>query len=114
APAELAGWRHRGVMRQDAAAGIYLHDHQFSVGKTGVRRRGVHCALRLHRPEEGIVMPHELTFPKAKEDRLALLRATRTNSSAIFGVFEDGSGEIAGGTARHIEATNPTAAKTRG
>src|SRR5437879_10356554 len=109
AAADLAAWRDRGVMRQDAAAAIYVHDHEFSVGKTRVRRRGVHCALRLHRPEEGIVMPHELTFPKAKEDRLALLRATRTNTSAIFGVFEDARGEIAVGMARHTDGTKPTA-----
>src|SRR5947208_220723 len=114
AAADLAAWRHRGVMRQDVAAAIYVHDHEFSVGKTRVRRRGVHCALRLHRPEEGIVMPHELTFPTAKEDRLALLRSTRTNSSAIFGVFEDARGEIAGGIARHIEGTKPTAEATVG
>lgn len=59
-------------------------------------------------------MPHEHTFPKAKEDRLALLRATRTNTSAIFGVFEDARGEIAGDIARHIEGTNPTAETTVG
>ena len=109
AAADLAAWRLRGVMKQDAAAAIYVHDHEFSVGKTRVRRRGIHCALRLHKPEEGIVMPHELTFPKAKEDRLALLRATRTNTSAIFGLFEDARGEIAGGISRHIEGTRPTA-----
>jgi len=114
AAADLAAWRLRGVMKQDAAAAIYVHDHEFSVGKTRVRRRGIHCALRLHRPEEGVVMPHELTFPKAKEDRLALLRATRTNTSAIFGVFEDARGEIAGGISRHIEGTKPTAEATVG
>lgn len=114
AAADLAAWRLRGVLKQDPAAAIYVHDHEFSVGKTRVRRRGIHCALRLHRPEEGIVMPHELTFPKAKEDRLALLRATRTNTSAIFGVFEDTRGEIAGGVSRHIEATRPTAEATVG
>ena len=114
AAADLAAWRLRGVMKQDAAPAIYVHDHEFSVGKTRIRRRGIHCALRLHGPEEGIVMPHEFTFPKAKEDRLALLRATRTNTSAIFGVFEDARGEIAGGIARHIEATNPTAEATVG
>src|SRR5881394_127468 len=108
AAADLTAWRQGGVMKQDEAAAIYVHDHEFSVGKTRVRRRGIHCALRLHRPEEGIVMPHELTFPKAKEDRLALLRATRTNTSAIFGVFEDARGEIAGGISRHIEGTKPT------
>ena len=114
AAADLAAWRLRGVMKQDAAAAIYVHDHEFSVGRARVRRRGVHCALRLHRPDEGIVMPHELTFPKAKEDRLALLRATRTNTSAIFGVYEDARGEIAGSVARHIEGTRPTAEATVG
>jgi uncharacterized protein (DUF1015 family) len=59
------------------------------------RRRGLHCALRLSAPDEHVVMPHELTFPKAKADRLALLRATRTNTSAIFGLFPDAKGEIA-------------------
>src|SRR2546423_11234580 len=108
ATADLAAWRLRGVMKQDAAAAIYVHDHDFSVGKAPVRRRGVHCALPLHRPDEGIVMPHELTFPKAKEDRLALLRATRTNTSAIFGAYEDARGELAGSIARHIEGTRPT------
>jgi uncharacterized protein (DUF1015 family) len=114
AAADLAAWRLRGVMKLDAAPAIYVHDHEFLVGKTRVRRRGIHCALRLHRPEEGVVMPHELTFPKAKEDRLALLRATRTNTSAIFGVFEDARGEIAGGISRHIEGTKPTAEATVG
>jgi uncharacterized protein (DUF1015 family) len=114
AAADLAAWRLRGVMKQDAAAAIYVHDHEFSIGKTRVRRRGIHCALRLHKPEEGIVMPHELTFPKAKEDRLALLRATRTNTSGIFGLFEDARGEIAGGISRHIEGNRPTAEATVG
>jgi uncharacterized protein (DUF1015 family) len=112
AAADLAAWRLRGVMKQDAAPAIYVHDHEFSIGKTRLRRRGIHCALRLHGPDEGIVMPHELTFPKAKEDRLALLRATRANTSAIFGVFEDSRGEIAGGISRHIEGTPPTAEAT--
>jgi uncharacterized protein (DUF1015 family) len=114
AAADLAAWRLRGVMKQEAAPAIYVHDHEFSVGKTRVRRRGIHCALRLHRPEEGVVMPHELTFPKAKEDRLALLRATRTNTSAVFGVFEDTLGEVAGAMARRVEGTKPTAEATVG
>ena len=33
-----------------------------------------------------IVRPHEKTFPKAKTDRLRLLRATRTNTSPVFGM----------------------------
>jgi uncharacterized protein (DUF1015 family) len=34
------------------------------------------------------VLPHERTFPKAKADRLELLRATRTNTSPVFGMID--------------------------
>jgi uncharacterized protein (DUF1015 family) len=114
AAADIAAWRLRGVMKKDAAPAIYVHDHEFSIGKSSVRRRGIYCALRLHRPDEGVVMPHELTFPKAKEDRLALLRATRTNTSAIFGVFEDTRGEVASAMSRRVEGMKPTAEATVG
>ena len=84
AAADLATWRQRGVMKQDPSPAVYVHDHEFVVAKTRVRRRGIHCALRLHALEEGVVMPHEMTFPKAKADRLALLRATAANLESIL------------------------------
>ena len=114
AAADLAAWRLRGVLKQDGAAAVYVHDHEFAIGKARVRRRGFYCALRLHQPDEGIVMPHELTFPKAKEDRLALLRATRTNTSTIFGLFADTRGEVAGAISRRLEGAKPIAEATVG
>ena len=109
AAADLAAWRLRGVMKQDPSPAVYVHDHEFVVAKTRVRRRGIHCALRLHALEEGVVMPHEMTFPKAKADRLALLRATRTNTSAVFAMYADTRGEIAGAISRRIEGVRPLA-----
>jgi uncharacterized protein (DUF1015 family) len=47
---------------------------------------GVLGALTLSRPDEGEILPHEHTTPKAKSDRLDLLRGTRTNLSAIWGL----------------------------
>ena len=102
AAATLSAWRMRSVLRQDAADAMYVHDHEFILGKVRLRRRGLHLALRLHSLDEGIVMPHELTFPKAKADRLALLRATRTNTSAVFGMYADSRGDIAGALDRAI------------
>ncbi|MEK7862882.1 MAG: DUF1015 domain-containing protein, partial [Chloroflexota bacterium] len=55
-----------------------------------ITRRGIFCALRLHEPAESVVLPHERTFPKAKADRLELLRATRTNTSPVFALVEAG------------------------
>ena len=47
---------------------------------------GVLGALELSRPGEGDILPHEHTTPKAKSDRLDLLRATRHNLSPIWGL----------------------------
>jgi uncharacterized protein (DUF1015 family) len=47
---------------------------------------GVLGALGLERPGAGDVLPHERTTPKAKSDRLDLLRATQANLSAVWGL----------------------------
>jgi len=44
-------------------------------------------ALRVEKPGQGHIRPHERTFPKHKEDRLRLMRATHANISPIFGIF---------------------------
>jgi uncharacterized protein (DUF1015 family) len=49
-----------------------------------VHTLGVVGALQLSRPGEGDILPHEETTPKAKSDRLDLLRATRANLSAVW------------------------------
>ncbi|HEY5861067.1 MAG TPA: DUF1015 domain-containing protein, partial [Actinomycetota bacterium] len=45
---------------------------------------GVIGALTLSRPDEGFILPHEHTTPKAKSDRLQMLRFCRANLSAIW------------------------------
>jgi uncharacterized protein (DUF1015 family) len=67
---------------------VYLHAHAFTLGGAHLVRRGVFVALRLYDGAEGVVIPHERTFPKAKQERLELLRATRTNTSPIFGMID--------------------------
>lgn len=94
AAALLREWRTAHVLRQDLPASLYIEDHEFSVGGTRATRREVFVALRLHELGEGVVVPHERTFPKAKADRLELLRATRMNTSPVFAMI-DAAGPIA-------------------
>jgi uncharacterized protein (DUF1015 family) len=47
--------------------------------------------IRLDDFKDGRILPHERTFPKAKEDRLRLLTATHTNVSPIFGLYPSGN-----------------------
>ena len=95
AKATLEDWIGKGVLRVDTSPAFYLYDHYFVVGGERIRRRGFLAALRLYQEGRGIVRPHERTFPKAKADRLNLLRATRTNTSPIFGLFADEKGAVA-------------------
>ncbi|HSW95617.1 MAG TPA: DUF1015 domain-containing protein [Patescibacteria group bacterium] len=95
AKAALEAWIGAGVLKVDTSPAFYLYDHYFALGGQRIRRRGFLGALRLYQEGRGIVRPHERTFPKAKTDRLKLLRATRTNTSPIFGLFADEKGAVA-------------------
>jgi uncharacterized protein (DUF1015 family) len=86
--AELFGrWQREGVLVRDDADAFYTYRME-TRDEAGTDRRtlGVIGALELSRPGEGGVLPHEHTTPKAKSDRLEMLRATRANLSPIWGL----------------------------
>jgi uncharacterized protein (DUF1015 family) len=95
AKATLEAWLAAGMVKVDTSPAFYLYDHYFLVGGQRIRRRGFLGALRLYQEGRGIVRPHERTFPKARTDRLKLLRATRANTSPVFGLFADEKGTVA-------------------
>ena len=86
AAAALAQWRAEGVLVTDGAPTFSIYRMDFT-GDDGVPQRttGVLGALALDDDGSG-VMPHERTLPKAKTDRLELLRATRANLDPIWGL----------------------------
>ena len=57
-----------------------------------LERLGFIALLRLAPWGQGI-LPHERTFPQAKADRLALLKATGMQDNPIFALFPDAQGE---------------------
>ena len=84
AAALLDGWRDGGILHRDPAPAFY--GYRMSYPDPSGRESqtvGVIGALGLEPPGEGI-LPHEETTPKAKTDRLELLRATRANVSPIW------------------------------
>lgn len=82
-------WQNQRVLAQDKEPAFYGYEQRFSVGSEAFFRRGFFAAMRLERPGKGKIRPHERTFPKHKEDRLKLMRATHANVSPIFGIFFD-------------------------
>ena len=83
----LHAWVDEGALVLDAAPELtaYRMTTTDDLGRP-VATLGVLGALTLSRPAEGEILPHEHTTPKAKSDRLDLLRGTRTNLSAIWGL----------------------------
>src|SRR5712691_3598645 len=50
--------------------------------------------MRLHEYEERVVLPHEQTLPKAKEDRFRLLSTAQAQFSPIFGIYDPGETHV--------------------
>lgn len=80
-------WQNQRILQEDKQPGYYGYEQRFMVGSQPVFRRGFFAALKLETPGKGDIRPHERTFPKHKEDRLKLMRATQANISPIFGIF---------------------------
>ena len=80
-------WLKKGVLRLDDTPGFYLHDHHFEYSGEKRVRRGLIARIELQPWGSGIY-PHEETFPKAKSDRLQLMRACRANFSPLFSLYQ--------------------------
>jgi uncharacterized protein (DUF1015 family) len=92
AAATFADWRMQGVMSQDATAAFYLYRQRFQSGGKDYWRTSLLARVRLEPWEAGVVLPHEHTMPKPKDDRLKLLRACAANVSPIMSLYEDADG----------------------
>jgi uncharacterized protein (DUF1015 family) len=92
----LEEWLAAGVLRRDDRPALYRYHQVFTsreLGGRSVTRRGFIAAVRLHRFDERVILPHERTLSGPKADRLKLMEATRAHYSQIFGLYSDPSGE---------------------
>ena len=80
AAAVFTRWIADGILRIDTPARFYAYRMDYGDRHT----RGVIGALALPEPGSAGVLPHERTLPKAKSDRLALLREMRVNVDPIW------------------------------
>ncbi len=86
----LEHWQAEGVLQPDPEPALYRYSQRFIDPLTGAARTRTGYFVLLHTEpyEQGVVLPHEHTFPGVKEDRFRLLEATRTHLEAIFGLYE--------------------------
>lgn len=103
----LAEWRREGAMELEERPSFYRYIQTFSLPNFAQPfvRLSLMVTLKVEPYENGVVLPHEQTFPKHKEDRLRLLEATRTHLECIYGLFED-PGEAINEVIRQAPGTN--------
>lgn len=92
AKAVLGQWLEEGALCTDMEPGLYIYEEEFlsQVDRGEVKKlRGLVCRVRLEEFANRVVLPHEETLSKAKEDRFRLMEATRCNFSQIYSLYQD-------------------------
>ncbi len=90
AGALLQAWRRDGILIQEPTPALCYYVENFALLDGSTRQReGIIGIVRLESFDSGTIRPHERTFARAKEDRMGVLRACRTNLSPIFALFAD-------------------------
>jgi uncharacterized protein (DUF1015 family) len=85
AASDLTAWLDEGVLSTDPNPAFYRYEMRFTGAQGDARHTvGVLGALTLPDPAAPDVLAHERTLPKARTDRLSLLRATRANLDPIW------------------------------
>jgi uncharacterized protein (DUF1015 family) len=89
----FCAWQREHVVVQDPLPCLYRVEQDF-VGPDGIARTrsGFIALVKLEPYEARVVRPHERTYAGPKEGRLRLLRATRTQLSPVFALYDDPAG----------------------
>ena len=78
-----------GIIDCDEKKGMYVYEEEFEALGNMYKIRGVFVRVRLEEFEKGVVLPHEETLSKAKQDRFDLMCATHCNFSPIYCMYTD-------------------------
>ena len=90
----LKSWLEQEILRQDEQDSIYIYEEEFTVGGAVKKFKGCIVRVKLEEFSKGVVLPHEETLSKAKEDRFNLMKATNCNFSQIYSLYMDEQHEI--------------------
>ena len=85
----LDKWLADGILKQDDKDSLYIYEEEFDVNGIHAKFKGCILRVKLEEFSKGIVLPHEETLSKAKEDRFNLMKATNCNFSQIYSLYMD-------------------------
>lgn len=90
----LKDWMSKGILKIDNDDSFYIYQEEFNFHNFIKKITGLIGKVHLENFENGIVLPHEETLSKAKEDRFQLMCETYCNFSPIYGLYMDPEKDI--------------------
>ncbi len=90
----LKSWLDKQILACDGEDSIYVYEMQFTANGERNRLKGFVSLVKLVEFSEGIVLPHEETLSKAKQDRFNLMSETYCNFSQIYSLYMDENGSV--------------------
>ncbi len=104
----LSDWMERGVLKREDSPAYYLYEEIFSLPDGSVKSlKGLISAVELVPFSEKVILPHEETLSKAKQDRFALMSETNANFSPIYFLYMDEEKTV-NKIIEQVIKTNPT------
>jgi len=91
AAADFKSWIENDILIRDKTPCLYLTSVEFEMEGKPVLRYGLIARVRLEPFSRKVILPHEKTYSKVKNERLELMKACHANLSPIFSVFPDKS-----------------------
>lgn len=106
---ELLGkWCSDGILKRDEEEGIFIYEEEFDTLGSHYVFDGIVCLVRLEEFDKKIVLPHEETLKKAKEDRFSLMKNTFCNFSSVYSLYLDEERKVPGIISKYTAAAPET------
>lgn len=81
--------KEKGVLQRDDEPSLYIYEQEFQALGAVHKVKGFICLVKLEEFDKGVVLPHEYTLSKAKQDRFELMKATNCNFSQVYSLYMD-------------------------
>lgn len=85
----LKDWINKDILAKEKENALYIYEEEFTAYGKRAKVKGMICTVKIEEFSKGVVLPHEFTLSKAKEDRLNLMKATNCNFSQIYSLYMD-------------------------
>lgn len=85
----IQNWLREGILSKEQEAAVFISRQEFRLSGRTLRRTGLIAAVKLHKYEERVVFPHEVTYGEPKADRLNMMRAVEKDLEPVFLIYSD-------------------------